>query len=66
MSDSPSVGEGVLVIEAGRLNAMQGLCEAARIWNRSKGEDKSRAERGLIRAIVAYEALRQEGRGPEA
>ena len=52
--------EGVHVVDATRLNVMQGVCEAARIWNRSKGEDKSRAERGLIRAIAAYEAIQQE------
>lgn len=52
--------EGVHVVDAARFNAMQGVCEAARIWNRSKGEDKSRAERSLIRAIAAYETLQQE------
>ncbi len=54
--------EGVHVVDAARFNTMQGVCEAARIWNRSKGEDKSRAERGLIRAIAAYESLQQEDR----
>ena len=58
MAQSPR--EGVHVIDAARFNAMQGVCEAARIWNRSKGEDKLRAERGLIRALTAYEALQRE------
>ena len=57
---SQSSREGVHVVDAARLNAMQGVCEAARIWNRSKGEDKSRAERSLIRAIAVYETLQQE------
>lgn len=52
--------EGVHVIDATRFNAMQGVCEAARIWNRSRGEDKLQAERGLIRALTAYEALQRE------
>lgn len=52
--------EGVHVIDAARFNAMQGVCEAARIWNRSKGEDKLRAERGLIHALVAYEGLQRD------
>tara|TARA_R110001592_G_scaffold216122_1_gene469645 strand:- start:733 stop:930 length:198 start_codon:yes stop_codon:yes gene_type:complete len=64
MSESTS-REGVLVIDAARLNCMQGVCEAARIWNRSKGEDKMRAERGLIRAIVAYEELQREDAGAD-
>lgn len=56
MSDTPR-REGVHIVDATRFNAMQGICEAARIWSRSKGEDKSRAERDLIQALVAYEAL---------
>jgi hypothetical protein len=59
MSDIPP-NDGVHVIDAARLNTMQGVCEAARIWNRSKGEDKVRAEQSMIRAIVAYEALQSE------
>ncbi len=59
MSDQPP-REGVHVVDAARLNVMQGVCDAARIWNRSKGEDKMRAERGLIRALVAYEELQRE------
>ena len=62
MPDKPPHG-GVHTIKTTRLNAMQGVCEAARIWNRSKGEDKMRAERGLIRALVAYEALQKEDSG---
>lgn len=49
--------EGVHIIDAARLNAMQGVCDCARIWNHSKGEDKSRAERDLIHALTAYEQL---------
>lgn len=48
---------GVLVVDAARFNVMQGICDIARIWNRSKGEDKSRAERDLIRAVLALEEL---------
>ena len=49
--------EGVHIVGAARYNAMLGVCEAARIWIRSTGEDKSRAERGLLRALSAYESL---------
>ena len=49
--------DGVHIIDTARLNAMQGVCDCARIWNRSKGEDKSRAERDLIHALSAYEQL---------
>jgi len=48
---------GVHVIDAARFNAMQAVCDCARIWNRSKGEEKSRAERALLHALTAYEHL---------
>jgi hypothetical protein len=59
---SKSRRAGVLVVDAARFNAMQGICDAARIWNRSKGEEKSRAERSLLRALSTLEelALRDE------
>ena len=61
MSEPPSQ-EGVHIVDAARINAMQGLCDAARIWSRSKGEDRMRAEQGLLRAITAYEKLQREDR----
>lgn len=64
MSDQPS-REGVHIVDAARYNAMVGVCEAARIWNRSKGEDKLRAERGLIRALVALEGLQRNDAGED-
>ena len=48
---------GVHVVDAARFNALQAVCDCARIWNRSKGEDRSRAERALLRALSAYEQL---------
>ena len=48
---------GVHVVDATRFNAMQAICDCARIWNRSKGEDRSRAERALIHALSAFEHL---------
>lgn len=49
--------EGVHVVDAARFNAMQGVCDCARIWFNSKGEDKSRAERDLIHALTALEQI---------
>src|SRR5690606_30686881 len=49
--------EGVHIIDTARFNAMLGVCESARIWSRSAGEDKSRAERALLRALTAYTEL---------
>lgn len=51
--------EGVHIIEATRLNAMQAVCDTARIWNRSRGEDRMRAEQALLRALTAWEALQR-------
>lgn len=50
-------GEGVHIVEAARFNAMQGVCDCARIWVHSKGEDKTRAEQDLIQALTAFEQL---------
>lgn len=50
-------GEGMHIIEARRFNAMQAVCDTARIWSRSQGEDKGRAELSLLRALAAWEAL---------
>lgn len=54
---SRSRRESVLIVDAARLNAMQGVCDSARIWSRSRGEDKSRAERDLLRALAHLSEL---------
>jgi hypothetical protein len=47
--------EGMHIIDARRFNAMQAVCDIARIWSRSHGEDKSRAEQSLLRALATWE-----------
>ncbi len=47
--------EGMHIIDARRLNAMQAVCDTARIWSRSQGDDKSRAEQSLLRALATWE-----------
>lgn len=51
--------EGMHIIDARRVNAMQAVCDTARIWSRSQGEDKGRAEQSLLRALAAWEALQE-------
>jgi hypothetical protein len=52
--------EGVHIIAARRLNAMQAVCDTARIWSRSQGDDKSRAEQSLLRALATWEESQRE------
>jgi hypothetical protein len=52
--------EGVHIIDARRLNAMQAVCDTARIWSRSQGDDKSRAEQSLLRALATWEESQRE------
>jgi hypothetical protein len=52
--------EGVHIIDARRLNAMQAVCDTARIWSRSQGGDKSRAEQSLLRALATWEESQRE------
>lgn len=51
--------EGMHIIEARRLNAMQAVCDCARIWSRSQGEDKDRAEQSLLRTIATWEEIQR-------
>lgn len=57
--------EGMHIIDARRLNAMQAVCDTARIWDRTKGEDKGRAEQALLRALSAWEALQERDEATE-
>ena len=52
--------EGMHIIDARRLSAMQAVCDSARIWSRSQGEDKSRAEQSLLRALVTWEDMQRQ------
>lgn len=47
--------EGMHIIDARRLNAMQAVCDTARIWSRSQGDDRVRAEQSLLKALAAWE-----------
>ncbi len=47
--------EGKHIIDARRLNAMQAVCDTARIWSRSQGDDRVRAEQSLLKALAAWE-----------
>jgi len=49
--------EAVQIIDARKLNAMRAVCDSARIWSRSSGEDKVRAEQVLLRALSAWESI---------
>lgn len=57
--------EGMHIIDARRLNAMQAVCDTARIWSRSQGDDKSRAEQSLLRALATWEESQREDDGSE-
>ena len=48
--------EGMHIIDARRLNAMQAVCDTARIWSRSQGDDKTRAEQSLLKALATWES----------
>jgi len=52
--------EGMHIIDARRLNAMQAVCDTARIWSRSQGDDKSRAEQSLLRALATWEESQRQ------
>ena len=52
--------EGMHIIAARRLNAMQAVCDTARIWSCSQGEDKGRAEQSLLRALATWEEQQRQ------
>lgn len=52
--------EGMHIIDARRLNAMQAVCDTARIWSRSQGDDKTRAEQSLLRALTTWEESQRQ------
>lgn len=52
--------EGMHIIDARRLNAMQAVCDTARIWSRSQGDDRVRAEQSLLKALAAWETLQAQ------
>lgn len=59
--------DGMHIIDARHFNAMQAVCDTARIWSRSQGEEKGRAEQSLLRALAQWEALpRQDEAGEDA
>lgn len=57
--------EGMHIIDARRLNAMQAVCDTARIWSRSQGEDKARAEQSLLRALATWEERQRQDEATE-
>ncbi len=57
--------EGMHIIDARRLNAMQAVCDTARIWSRSQGDDKTRAEQSLLRALATWEESQRQDDGSE-
>ena len=57
--------EGMHIIDARRLNAMQAVCDTARIWSRSQGDDKTRAEQSLLRALATWEQSQRQDDGSE-
>lgn len=57
--------EGMHIIDARRLNAMQAVCDTARIWSRSQGDDRVRAEQSLLRALATWEESQRRDDGSE-
>lgn len=49
--------EAVNIIDTHKLNAMQAVCDCARIWSRSTGDDKARAEQALLCALATWENI---------